>query len=159
MPMHDPVGALRTLLTERGGRWTRPREKVLEVFLGNRRPLTPREVHRQGGRGVNLASVYRNIHLLRGAGILSSVDRVEEGERFELSERHRDHHHHLICERCGAVEDLEGCLLEDVERRVRKKTRFLITRHELNLFGLCPSCAPAGTALPLGEKRRRIKRP
>lgn len=139
--MDDPALALRKILTERGGRWTRAREKVLSVFLADRRPLTSREVHRRAGKGVNQASVYRNIRLLKDAGVLAPVDRVSAGERFELSEKHRDHHHHLICERCGAVEDLEGCLLEDVERRVRKKTKFTITRHELNLFGRCPACA------------------
>lgn len=145
--MNDPVGALRKTLVERGGRWTRARERVISVFLQDRRPLTPRDVHRRAGEDVNLASVYRNIQLLRDTGILAPVDRVEEGERYELSEKHRDHHHHLICERCGAVEDLEGCLLEDVERRVRKKTRFRITRHELNLFGLCPRCVGPSTGL------------
>jgi Fe2+ or Zn2+ uptake regulation protein len=139
--MTDPAGTLRALLTARGGRWTRAREKVVEVFAANPRPLTPRDVHRRAGGGLNLASVYRNIHLLREAGILAPVDRVEDGERFELSEKHRDHHHHLICERCGGVEDLEGCLLKGLERRVRGKTRFRVLRHELNLFGLCASCA------------------
>lgn len=139
--MRDPSGELRSLLTARGGRWTRAREKVLEVFMANHRPLTPGEVHRRSGQGANLASVYRNIRLLREAGILVPVDRVDQGERYELSEKHRDHHHHLICERCGAVEDLAGCLLKDVARLIPKKTRFRVTRHELNLFGLCPACA------------------
>jgi Fur family transcriptional regulator, ferric uptake regulator len=139
--MDDPSRELRAFLTERGGRWTRARAKVLDVFLENRRPLTPREVHRQTGRGVNLASVYRNIGLLRGAGILAPVDRVREGGRYELSEKHRDHHHHMICDRCGSVEDLKGCLLGEVGRRLRAKTGFRVMRHEVNLFGLCAGCA------------------
>jgi Fur family transcriptional regulator, ferric uptake regulator len=142
--MRDPLEALRAVLAERGGRRTRARESVLQAFLSDRRPLTPRDVHRRAGRDADLASVYRNIQFLLEAGILARVDRVAGGERFELSEKHRGHHHHLICERCGGVEDLEGCLLEDVERRVRKKTRFRVTRHEVNLFGLCHSCGGAG---------------
>jgi Fur family ferric uptake transcriptional regulator len=139
--MRDPVSSFRKALSDRGGRWTRSRERVLEVFMSNRRPLTPRDVHRRAGRPMNLASVYRNIQLLSGLGVLSAVDRVEEGGRWELSDGHRGHHHHLICERCGAVEDLEGCLLKDVTRRVARRTRFRVRRHEVNLFGLCPRCA------------------
>ena len=138
--MNDPFLGMKKAVAGRGGRWTRARARVLEVFLKDRRPLTPREVHRRAGPKANLASVYRNIRLLCEYGLLVSVDRVAEGERFELSERHRDHHHHLICERCGAVEDLEGCLLAGAVRRAQTRTRFRIVRHELNLFGLCLDC-------------------
>ena len=139
--MNDPFLALKKAVAGRGGRWTRARERVLEVFLKDRRPLTPRDVHRRAGAEANLASVYRNIRLLCELGLLVAVDRVAKGERFELSERHRDHHHHLICERCGAVEDLEGCLLKSAVRIVQARTRFRIVRHELNLYGLCLDCA------------------
>jgi Fur family ferric uptake transcriptional regulator len=139
--MTDPIAELKSSLAEKGGRWTRARERVLEAFLGERRPLTPRDVHRRTGGEMSPASVYRNIRLLKELGLVVAVDRVGEGERFELSDRHRDHHHHVICDRCGAVEDLDGCLLQSLERRVRKDTRYRITRHMLNLFGLCPSCA------------------
>jgi Fe2+ or Zn2+ uptake regulation protein len=137
----DPVAELRNSLAESGGRWTRARERVLEAFSSERRPLTPRDVHRRTGGRMSAASVYRNIGLLRELGLLVAVDRVGEGERYELSDKHRDHHHHVICDRCGAVEDLDGCLLKPLERQVRKDTRYRITRHMLNLYGLCPSCA------------------
>ena len=139
--MTDPFLALKKAVAGRGGRWTRARERVLEVFLKDRRPLTAREIHRRAGAKANLASVYRNIRLLCELGLLISVDRVAEGERFELSESYRNHHHHLICERCGAVEDLEGCLLKSAVRNVQARTRFRIVRHELNLYGLCLDCA------------------
>ena len=138
--MADALAAVKSFLAETGGRWTSAREAVLAVFLKEHRPLAAGEVHRRAAGPVPLASVYRAIEFLLEARVLSRVDHAAGGERFEMSERFREHHHHLICEGCGAVEDLEGCLLEDVERRVRARSRFRVTRHEVNLFGLCAGC-------------------
>jgi Fur family transcriptional regulator, ferric uptake regulator len=139
--MKDPLINFREILAARGGRWTRPRARVLEVFIKDLRPLTPGDVRRRVGRKVNQASVYRNIKRLVEESVLVAVDHTPAGERYELSEAYRGHHEHLICRDCGQVEDLEECLLGDVSRQVLKRSGFRIDRHELRFFGQCQSCA------------------
>jgi Fur family ferric uptake transcriptional regulator len=133
---------LHNVLAERQVRRTTPRQQVLDAFLSTHLPMTVAEVHRRlRNRRINLVSVYRAIHLFCRLGMLTAVDQVAEGRRYELSDDHRAHHHHLICERCGDIQDFEECSLDTLERRIRRRMEFRITRHELRFFGLCHSCA------------------
>jgi Fur family ferric uptake transcriptional regulator len=120
---------------------TGPRRLVLEVFLNDHRPLTPAAVHKQlPNRNINLTSVYRTIDLFCRLGVLTEVDHVPEGRRYELSDDYREHHHHLICRGCGKTEDFEDCEMEQIERLIRKRFHFQVTRHELRFLGLCRRC-------------------
>lgn len=73
------------------------------------------------------------------------VDASKGTQRFELAEQFTGHHHHLVCQECGGVEDLDGCLLEDevldaIRQRVWRSRNFRLTGHDLKLFGLCRRC-------------------
>lgn len=130
----------KTLVAE-GYSQTEPRRQVLEVFLENDKPLTPAAVHKKlSDRRINLASVYRAIELFCRLGLLTEVDHVAGGQRFELSDDYRGHHHHLICGGCGKTEDFEDCEMEQLEKLIRRRFHFKVTRHDLRFMGLCQSC-------------------
>jgi Fur family ferric uptake transcriptional regulator len=141
-------------LARRGLRLTGPRRAVLDVLAGSRVPLTVPEIHaRLGGRRAHIVSVYRTVRLLMRLRLVRPTDsmRLETAlrgsQRYELAEEFTGHHHHLICQGCGAIEDLDGCLLADAAltqfaRYVRRTRRFEVTEHEVRLFGLCPQCVP-----------------
>lgn len=109
-------------------------------------PLTVAEIHRRLRKArVNLVSVYRTLRLLMDLGLVRLADESRGSQRFELAEAYTGHHHHLVCQTCGHVEDLEGCWLEDrmlamLGRRLRRARRFRVTAHDLKLFGLCQTC-------------------
>jgi Fur family ferric uptake transcriptional regulator len=142
----DPRAALPHLLARRGYRLTGPRRAVLDALSASTAPLTVAQIHRRLGPGrADLVSVYRTVNLMVKAGLLRATDATKAGVRYELAEEFTGHHHHLICQGCGRIEDLEGCLLPDdalarVQQRVRLKRRFRVTEHELRLFGLCQHC-------------------
>ena len=142
----DPRTKIPGLMAERGFRLTRPRRAVLEVLLAQVAPLSAAEIHaRLANRRVNLVSVYRAVHLMLDLGALRVADESRGTQRFELAEEFTGHHHHLVCRVCGAVEDLDGCLVADdllaaLARRVRRARRFRVTDHDLRLFGLCAWC-------------------
>jgi Fur family ferric uptake transcriptional regulator len=128
-------------VVERGFSKTAPRRLVLEVFLKDERPLTPAAVHAQlPDRNINLTSVYRAIELFCRLGVLTEVDHVPEGRRYELSDDYREHHHHLICGNCGKTEDFEDCEMEEIEKLIKRRFQFKVTRHELRFLGLCRRC-------------------
>ena len=140
--MDDTYIIAQKTLAQQGCRWTVPRREVISVFMRYPLPLTVAEVYRRlHDRQINLVSVYRAIHLFCRLGILTAVDQVDEGRRYELSDGYLAHHHHLICEACGAIQDFEGCFLAEFERQVSRATQFRITRHELRFFGLCQACS------------------
>jgi Fur family ferric uptake transcriptional regulator len=73
------------------------------------------------------------------------MDAMRRSRRYELAEQFTGHHHHLICQGCGRIEDLDGCVLADgtltqVIRYVRRRRRFEVSDHEVRLFGLCERC-------------------
>jgi Fur family ferric uptake transcriptional regulator len=95
--------------------------------------------------------VYRTVRLLiqqrlvRPTDTLRLTAALRGSQRYELAEEFTGHHHHLICQGCGAIEDLDGCLLADaaltqLARYVRRTRRFAVTEHEVRLFGLCRRC-------------------
>jgi Fur family ferric uptake transcriptional regulator len=141
----DPRSAIPDLLTRQGFRLTTPRRAVLEVLCERDAPLSVAEIRsRLKSRRVNLVSVYRSLNLLVRLGV-ARVSEHRGTQRFELTERYTGHHHHVICQLCGRMEDLQGCLLKDdmltaLNRRVLRSKKFRVTDHELQLFGLCRAC-------------------
>ncbi len=134
------VDRIRGLLAAAGHAWTRPRSAVLHVLVAAATPLKIEEVHgrlgrRPGGRGVNLSSVYRTVNLFRALRVVRRVQLGDGAQRYELAEDYRAHHHHLVCEACGRIEDVRRCPLEGTTLGVNVRS------HHLELFGLCRGCA------------------
>jgi len=158
MDQRDFRAAVTALLADRGYRTTAPRRQVLDVLVASGTPLSAAAIHRGlENRRINLASVYRTIHVLLRLEVLRVIDAIGGEKRFELTDSLTAHHHHLICQDCGRIEDLEGCPLEEralraVNRRVRRSRRFRIVQHELRLIGACADCDRAG---PRTRARRR----
>ncbi len=144
--------ALPNLLSRRGLRLTGPRRAILEALAGSQVPLTVADLHaRLADRQAHIVSVYRTVHLLVRMGLVRPTDAVRPSDaargsrRYELAEQFTGHHHHLICQGCGRIEDLEGCVLADaaltqLTRYVRRSRGFEVTEHEVRLFGLCRRC-------------------
>jgi Fe2+ or Zn2+ uptake regulation protein len=129
-----------------GQRYTGNRRTLIDVLRNADRPLTIAEVLERDG-SLAQSSVYRNLTVLEHAGVVSRVHSTDEFARFELAEDLLDHHHHLICSRCGRVEDfrvaasIEQSLVATLEQAV-KHTGFSPEHHRLDLVGRCADCAP-----------------
>ena len=140
--MDEQGQIFRQALLEKGLRWTKPRQNVLDVFGRERHPLTIAEAHRRlDKKQTHLASVYRAVETLCDLGILTKVDQVDEGQRYELSDQYREHHHHLICQSCGRVEDFIGCFAREMEKRIKKLKHFRVIKHDMRFLGICRGCA------------------
>jgi Fur family ferric uptake transcriptional regulator len=103
------------------------------------RPLGALEVLRASKKHaprLGLATVYRTLKALGGEGAVAAVELPGEPPRYEASGK--GHHHHFLCERCGKVYELGGCLggLKGLLPR-----GFKMSSHELLLHGRCPDCA------------------
>ncbi len=161
-PQSDPPEAsdgpnqgLRSSLHDRGQRLTPQRERMLELFerLGEGRHLSAEEAHqRLRGRGesVSLATVYRTLRLLSGMGLLKELELAEGGRRFELAGRDQRHHHHLVCVRCGRIEEFENAAVLAASEAAAARHGFRLLEGVLNVRALCPRCADAA---PQGERQ------
>jgi len=120
---------------------TRARVTVLDILEQEKSPVDVKKiVDGLGKRKVKAdqATVYRIMDAFYKKGI---VERLELGEgkfRYELSKR--DHHHHLVCEKCGSIEDVRADAIEMLEKKLAKNTGFNIKRHCLEFYGECIKC-------------------
>lgn len=134
----DPVQVLR----KEGLKATTPRVRLLEA-LG--REILPRSavfIASKLKKTMDAVTVYRSLEALAERGIVRRTDFRHGHAEYELAEG-RVHHHHLVCESCGTVEDVGICGAQSLEKRVLSKSkRFLeINSHALEFFGRCAACA------------------
>jgi len=89
---------------------------------------------------VSLPTVYATLDLVEDLGL---ARRVRAGAGAVLYDPRVDEHHHLVCERCGRIEDIAPRL--DLRPAMRAATRhgFGSSRADVVVTGLCPSCAAA----------------
>jgi len=133
----------KEILTEAGIEITPARTHILSICMRSSTPLTVEDVAIKVGTTAHLATIYRTLEKLVQAGLLERIDFQEGKFRYEYPHHH---HHHAVCECCGKIEDIEDSQTEitSIENRVTKESGFLVTRHVMELFGLCNKCQQKG---------------
>jgi Fur family ferric uptake transcriptional regulator len=130
-------------LKERGLKATSQRDEIARVFFGSRRHISVEELYhdvRKVSARVGYATVYRTLRLLKECG-LAAERHFNDGEaRYERAEGEAQHHDHLICERCGRIVEFANLEIETLQEAVARKQGFVITRHRLELYGICREC-------------------
>jgi Fe2+ or Zn2+ uptake regulation protein len=86
---------------------------------------------------VDKATVYRMLETFYQKGLIKRLEFGEGKYRYEIA---GEDHHHLLCEKCGSVQDLSGCNIPDLERDIMEKKKFKVSRHSLEFFGICHAC-------------------
>ncbi len=132
-----------TVLAEHGHRAGGARTAVVEA-LGRRGGCVDADelvrALRRGGKRVGVASVYRALGLLAELGVLQKVPVAGGSARYELVGPGGDHHHHLVCDDCGATTAFEDEGLERAIGRVSHRTAYSVQAHDVTLHGTCPDC-------------------
>ncbi|MGA7148071.1 MAG: Fur family transcriptional regulator [Microbacterium sp.] len=126
-----------------GLRVTDPRRAVFEA-LEQRPHASADELFAQVSLAVphtSLQSVYNALGDFVDAGLVRRIEPAGRPGLFEL--RVDDNHHHLVCSRCGRVEDVD-CAVGPAPCLTPSDTRgFTIAAAEVTFWGLCPTCTPA----------------
>lgn len=127
-----------SILRTAGQSITRPRQAVFETLKVADEPLKNGEIAKRTAN-VDRASVYRTLELFAKLGITTTT--IRGWTPFtELAEPFRAHHHHMICEQCGGVEEIASDTLEDVLALVANRHKFTLKSHTVELSGLCSNC-------------------
>lgn len=132
-------------LRSSGERYTAGRRALVDALARADRPPSIPDLL-AGTPGLAQSSAYRNLAVLERAGVVRRIATADDFARFELAEDLTEHHHHLICTACGAVEDftvsrqLERSI-EAALARVTAGTGFAADHHRLDLLGTCRACA------------------
>ena len=128
-------------LQDKGNRITKVRKEIVRIFSQISKPLSASEVEEiliKSGLSVNKTTIYRELQFLLINGYLIEIYLHPKQVSYESSELR--HHHHLVCDGCGEIDNVTNCLAEELEKDVYKKKGFMIERHTLEFYGTCASC-------------------
>ena len=134
------------VLSEHGHRLGGARTAVVEALGRHGGCLDADELVaslRRDGQRVGVASVYRALALLSELGVLQRVPVAGGSARYELVGPGGDHHHHLVCDDCGATASFEDEALERAIGRLSRRTAYAVQAHDVTLHGTCPDCQSA----------------
>lgn len=137
MKQHDCREELRKVSL----RATPARIAVLNLLEKTKQPIDVNKiVNFVNNEGIKTdpATVFRIMNMFTQKGITISVQFQEDKARYELA--NRKHHHHLVCEKCGKIENVSGQFLCTLGKEIQSKHKFLVKRHSLEFFGLCFNC-------------------
>jgi Fur family transcriptional regulator, ferric uptake regulator len=133
-------------LEQAGYRSSSPRAAVVGALAEVGCGVTAREIgdllSRRGDR-VGVASIYRALEVLERQGLVQRFDVGENVARYEPALPSGEHHHHLVCDRCGEVTAFEDDDLERAIKRLARRLDFEIDGHDVTLKGECPECSGA----------------
>jgi Fur family transcriptional regulator, ferric uptake regulator len=98
---------------------------------------------RSRGETVGLTTVYNQLRSLAEAGAVDTL-RADDGEIL-YRRCGEEHHHHLVCRRCGRSVEVEGPEVERWARHVAAAHGFTELTHTVEIFGVCAACAGTGS--------------
>ena len=139
----SPLQSWADFLSAHNLRATEPRRLIVQAIAlspGHFDAETLRLRLRGQGRRLSRATIYRTLALLQGCGILRRVQLVEGTLHYELS-RPNDPHHHLVCRRCGAVQEVTDAALTRAIREAARRAAFAPEEFSLRIRGLCSLCS------------------
>jgi len=124
---------------KRGG----ARERVIELLASKPCALSAVEIEdelRSLGRPTGRASIYRVVDLLVEHGLAERLELGDGQARFERSQPNGEHHHHLVCDRCGKLVAFDDPGLERAIDRLSDRLGVRIDSHDVLLHGACQLC-------------------
>lgn len=139
----DRVEAILALLRSDGGRITTGRRSIVTALLtATDHHLTADDVAaivQAEHPDVHQSTVYRTLDALEHLGVVNRVNLGQGGAVYHLT----DHvHHHLVCESCGAVVEIDEAAMAGLSAELRSRHGVTLSAHNVALSGRCRACGP-----------------
>ncbi len=123
---------------------TLPRVKILEMLersSHSREHMSAEDVYKTllgSGEEIGLATVYRVLTQFETAGLVKRHHFEGGNSIFELNRG--DHHDHILCVKCGQVDEFVSEEIEQLQSQVAERLGYDLKDHSLYLYGICPAC-------------------
>lgn len=139
------INELKESLKEKGYKLTPQRRAIVDIIIDKEgQHLTAEEIYDEVKKvcpDIGLATVYRTVLLLEEVNVIYKLDLNDGCSRYELVHSDEEHrHHHLVCNKCKKVFEVQDDLLEELEERIEKTYKFKILDHSVKFFGICSGC-------------------
>ena len=129
-------------LRKAGLKVTLPRVKILDIMeAGSNRHQSAEDVYKallDMGEDIGLATVYRVLTQFESAGLVKRHHFEGGHSVFELNEG--THHDHILCVKCGKVDEFVDETIEMRQKDIARKLGYKMTDHCLYMYGICANC-------------------
>lgn len=142
----DPL-SINALLKQKKLRTTPIRKLLIESLAKSPYPLSAIDIKlilQQQDTLCNKTTIYREIQSLVRSDLLKEVDFGEGKKRYEIT---NSHHHHLVCQKCKRIKEIDLDLTKFEEQllilqnKINNFSDFKINQHNLEFFGICKVCS------------------
>ena len=146
---------IEVLLKEKGYKFTRQRQIIWNVLLGNPgKLLSPKEICeivRQKDNTLGIATVYRTLQIMDELGVIKSFDKKDEFNKYKLViEEEGCIHPYLICTQCGKIIDIAGNLfISDPIIKIHNEYQFEVEDIRVKCYGVCDECVHKSLEKPV----------
>jgi len=138
------AGVSKDALKQRGIRLTRQRQLLLDLLDKSGAHLdaeTLYQMAQQRDPKLNRVTVYRTLKMLKEGGLVDELDLMHHtGDQHFYETRSKQEHAHIICLRCGRVEEFFGDPLQRLRRQVETHLGFQILIARTEIGGYCAHC-------------------
>jgi len=128
-------------LHELGYRLTPQRIMILEAIEQANSHISAEDIYTQvyaRYQYMNISTVYRTLELLEKLDLVIKTDFGEGRVRYHPADK--GHHHHLVCQRCGAIIDIDESTLARLQDVLLARYNFSASLKHIAIFGLCENC-------------------
>lgn len=144
-------------LKQVGLKITQPRVRVLSLLTSSDKTHWSAEAIyqelKQADDDIGLATVYRVLNQFEAAGLVQRHHFDDQHAIYELD--NGQHHDHLVCVRCGQVEEFVDELIEQRQQEIAKELGYKIVGHSLYLYGECESIGVNGCCRKCGKNFKK----
>jgi len=131
-------------LKQRGVRLTRQRQILLELIDRTGAHLDVEQLYRMAKERdpkINRVTVYRTVKMLKAGGLVDELDLMHyEGDQHYYETRLKQEHAHVVCLRCGRVEEFFGEPLQRLRKQIESHFGFQILVARTEVGGYCAHC-------------------
>lgn len=127
-----------------GLRPTRQRRAITDALASAEDFQSAQDIHdslKHAGEKVGLATVYRNLQAMADTGDVDVLQNASGESVYRACSP--EHHHHLVCRRCGRTVEVTGPAVEKWTTAVAREHDFAEVSHTIELFGICAECRAA----------------
>jgi len=124
---------------------TGQRLKILSLLIENNdKHLSAEDIHKllvENDEKIGIATIYRTLGVLEKLNMIARLY-VDDGcIRYQVIDPHKEHeHHHLICQKCGKIIDMQDDLLDNLENKIKDIYDFRVLNHKVKFYGICKDC-------------------
>jgi Fur family ferric uptake transcriptional regulator len=157
-----PLDSIRGSFKDKGVRLTRQRQILLELIDKSGLHLDAEKLFQMAKEKdpkLNRVTVYRTLKLLKEGGLVDELDLMHYGgDQHYYETKTKQEHAHVICLRCGKVEEFFGDPLQKLRRQIESHFGFQIVLARTEVGGYCSHCQVL-RAREIEEARERKPRP